>query len=178
MSAIGMFGTGVLESLLSRTTQSSFQSFKQNFQQLGKDLQAGNTAQAQADLAALQPSASSNNPATASSTGLVSQSFNQIAQDLQSGNLSAAESDYATLQQNLQQANHRDYRHHSHGATSSATTQTQQALTQLGQALQSGSLSSAQQAYSSLQTELSAFNSSTVLGGSGQSSSSGVNLSA
>ena len=177
MSAIGMFGTGVLESLLSRTTQSSSQSFKQNFQQLGRDLQSGNTAQAQADLAALQPSASSQ-PSSANSTGLVSQSFTKIAQDLQSGNLSAAQSDYATLQQNLQQGSHREYHGHLHSATSSATTQTQLALTQLGQALQSGSLSSAQQAYASLQTELSAFNSSNVLGGSGQSGSSGVNVSA
>ena len=39
MSSIGMMGANMLQSLLAHTTQSKSQKFKQDFQQLGQDLQ-------------------------------------------------------------------------------------------------------------------------------------------
>lgn len=171
MASIGMLGTAALEALFSRGTHHSTDKFKQTFQQLGQDLQAGNLQQAEADLAQLQPtfnpnqststSASSGTSATSNSTsptGTVSQAFNQLAQDLQSGNLTAAQSDYSTLQQDLQSGQHQ-FRH-MHAHMHHAGSEMQQELAQLGQALQSGNLSAAQQAYATLQTELPGFMSS------------------
>lgn len=179
MSAIGFLSSSVMDALLSRGTQNSFEKFKQNFQQLGQDLQSGNVSKAQADLAALQPAAALNQPSSVSPS-LVSQSFNQIARDLQSGNLTAAQSDYTSLEQNLEQASDRTHHHHLHVAGPNASmTQAQQALSQLGQALQAGNLNAAGQAYSALQTDLVGFAAGSS-GSTGVSSSAatGVNLSA
>ena len=152
-SVVGLLGSTALESLFSRGAQNSANNFKQAFQQLGQDLQSGNIVQAETDLAALQPPAAPGAP-SASSTGLVSRALSQVAQDLQSGNLAAAQSDFAGLEQNLQQRT-AVYRHHSHSAGSHAgISQMRQLFSQLGQALQSGNLSAAQQAYATLQTDL------------------------
>jgi outer membrane protein assembly factor BamD (BamD/ComL family) len=168
MASIGMLGTTALEALFSRSTHSSTDKFKQTFQQLGQDLQAGNLQQAEADLAQLQPtfnpnqsatsstsSTSASSNSTSSTSGSASQTFNQLAQDLQSGNLSAAQSDYSTLQQNLQSG--RDHFRHMHAHMHHADSGIQQELSQLGQALQSGNLSAAQQAYSTLSSDLPGF---------------------
>jgi hypothetical protein len=182
MSAIGMLGAGMLESLLSNTTQNSFQKFKHDFQQLGQDLQSGNVSQAEGDLAALQPGSSSSQP-NASSSSLVSQAFQQLSQDLHSGNVTAAQSDYAVLQQDLQQSAGatRHHRHAHSSASNDAITQLQQAFSQLGQALQSGNLSTAQQAYATLQSDtavFSPFGSSNSTSGAGLSTGTSVNFSA
>ena len=108
MSSIGMMGADILESLVSSTRHGSSQKFKQDFQQLGQDLQSGNVTRGQADLTALQSDISSSSTSSSSSSSssasvVTSQAFSQIAQDLQSGNLTAAQSDYANLQQGLQQ---------------------------------------------------------------------------
>ena len=90
------------------------QSVRQEFEQLGRDLQMGNLKAAQSDFATIQASApfshsSSNasaNPAQANSQsqGLdaVRQAFSQLSQDLRAGNITAARQDYSTLQQDLQ----------------------------------------------------------------------------
>jgi outer membrane protein assembly factor BamD (BamD/ComL family) len=168
MASIGMLGTTALEALFSRSTQHSTDKFKQTFQQLGQDLQAGNVQQAESDLAQLQPtfnpnqssssstsSTTSTSSNTSSTSGSVSQTFNQLSQDLQSGNLSAARSDYSTLQQDLQSSGRQS--HHIHAHTHQMDTGLQQELSQLGQALQSGNLSAAQQAYATLSSDLPGF---------------------
>lgn len=182
MSAIGFLSSSVMDALLSRGTQNSVEKFKQNLGQLGQDLQSGNISKAQADLAALQPAAAFNQ-AGSGSPGLVSKSFQQIAQDLQSGNLTAAQSDYASLQQNLQQAGDRLHYHHHSRATgpNGSVTEAQQALSQLGQALQAGNLGAAQQAYASLQAEGAAFaavSGSNTTDATSSSAATGLNLSA
>lgn len=90
------------------------QSVRQEFEQLGRDLQMGNLKAAQSDFATIQGSApfshpysnASSNPsqATANSQGLdaVRQAFNQLSQDLRAGNIAAARQDYSSLQQDLQ----------------------------------------------------------------------------
>ena len=54
MSAIGMLGASIMESIMSKNNQGGSQNFMREFQQLGRDLQSGNISQAQSDLAGLQ----------------------------------------------------------------------------------------------------------------------------
>jgi len=177
MSAIAMVGSNLLESLVANTTQSKSHKFKQDFEQLGQDLQSGNVTRGQADLTALQSDISS--PQVSPSTpNLNSQTLSQLSQDLQSGNLTAAQSDYASLQQSLLQGSGNGHHAHSHahGAGGGALNQAQQELTQLGQALQAGNLSAAQQAYTALQSDpgsIAAFGANASAG-----AGSAVNLSA
>jgi outer membrane protein assembly factor BamD (BamD/ComL family) len=98
----------VLQAALTQNTQSKFKQFKQEFQQLGQDLQSGNIAQAQSDLVTLQQ----NSPSVLRSTAAISatasgnpiaQLFSQLGQALQTGNLSSAQQAYSTLQQDFQQ---------------------------------------------------------------------------
>jgi len=138
-------------------SQNKLQQFQQEFQQLGEDLQSGNLSAAQTDFATLQqvgPQGLGNSPSTGSP---VQQAFNQLSQDLQSGNISAAQQDYSNIQQDIQnQAPHAHGHHHHHGGggEQSEMSQISQTFQQLGQALQSGSLSSAQQIYGTLQQEI------------------------
>ncbi len=183
MSIAGIASSSIFQLLSSQSTQSPYQNFKQEFQQLGQDLQSGNLAQAQSDFAALQPSSgqstATSNPQTNASP--IATAFQQLSQDLQSGNLTAAQQDYSTIQQDFQQqsasgasghAHH--HHHHSGGSQDSSSTQNtlSQLFSQLGQALQGGNLSSAQSAYASLQQDL------TQLSGAAASSSSSSSASA
>jgi outer membrane protein assembly factor BamD (BamD/ComL family) len=142
--------------------QSTQNNFQQLFQQLGKDLQSGDLSAAQSDFASLQqlvPQSSSTS--SSQSTNPIAQAFNQLAQDLQSGNLSAAQQDFTTLKQDLQnqatqatqnQTQAVEGHHHHHGSGSSSDIT--QLLNELGQSLQSGNLSSAQSAFTTLQQAL------------------------
>ena len=88
------------------------------------------------------------------------QEFQQLGQDLQSGNLSAAQQAYSTIQQDVQQASPHMHHHHHHlstgtsDTTSSSNNPLAQEFSTLGQALQSGNLSAAQTAYSTMQQDL------------------------
>jgi len=157
--------------------QNKVQQFQQELQQLGEDLQSGNLSAAQTDFATLQqltPQGSSSSTSATNSNPLA-QAFQQLGQDLQSGNLSAAQQDYSNVQQDFQGgATHAHGHHHHHvgGEQSSELSQIGQAFQQLGQALQSGNLSSAQQIYSTLQQEIQQFS-----GGSTSTSSNGTAVS-
>jgi hypothetical protein len=173
--SVGAILGSVLQSALAATnTPSKFKQFQQEFQQLGKDLQSGNVAQAQSDLVTLEQnspyllagastSGTTSGSATASNNP-ISQAFNQLAQDLKTGNLTAAQQDFSTIQQDFQnaqsQAQTQGIGHHHHHAFSSQNSTSP--LAQL--ALQNGNLSSAQQAYSTLQQDFQQFASA---GGSG-----------
>jgi len=143
-----------------QSIQNRMQQFQQEFQQLGQDLQSGNLSAAQADFATLQQSRPQTN-STSSSQGNnpIAQEFNQLAQDLQSGKISAAQQDYATIQQDFQnqagQMHH--HHHHHHGNGGNGASAISQLMDQLGQALQSGNLSAAQQAYGTVQQDLQQF---------------------
>lgn len=136
--------------------QNTRQQIQQDFQQLGQDLQSGNLSAAQSDFATLQQLVPQNNSTSAAqSNNPIAQAFNQLAQDLQSGNLSAAQQDFTTIQQDFQrqatqesQTAQTEGHHHHGGGGDSALSQL---FAQLGQALQSGNLSNAQQAFSALQ---------------------------
>jgi len=127
------------------------------FQQLAQDLQAGNLSQAQSDFAAIEKSL----PASQSSGSSLQQAFSALGTDLQSGNVSAAQQDFATIQQDFQQAQiggmHHHHHHHSAATTNSANSSQDsilQLFATLGQDLQSGNLTTAQQAYTALQQDL------------------------
>ena len=107
--------------------------------------------------------------------------FQQLGEDLQAGNLVAAQKDFATIQQDPQQLSGQVQHHHHHQRvrvaqeSNSASEQQENPVSQafgtLGQALQSGSLSSAQQAYTALQQNLQQF-----LPGAGATSSSNASV--
>jgi outer membrane protein assembly factor BamD (BamD/ComL family) len=196
---MGIFGIAstILGQISSATTPNPHkQQVKQGFQLLGQDLQSGNLSQAQGDFASLQqllPDGQQSSQLTpvssAQGSNPLATAVSQLAQDLKSGNLTAAQSDFTTVQQDLQQAGPQaaaahghHHRHHQSDGDSGQSSGQQNPIStlfgQLGQDLQSGNLSAAQQAYSSLQQDFQQFalnNSSTTSGA--PTGASGANFS-
>jgi hypothetical protein len=159
--------TGIASSILSilsgsQTQQTPFQQARTEFQKLGQDLQADNLTQAQQDFAKLSQDLSAANQ---NSANPVAQAISQLGKDLQSGNLSAAQQDFTTIREDsTQQLNlspvqiHHLHHHHleSQQGFSSAqqTNSIAQDFSKLAQFLQAGNIQSAQQAFSTLQTDL------------------------
>lgn len=152
----------------SNTQPTTAQKLKQEFQQLGQDLAAGNISAAQSDLATLQQNAPANSAIAGGQSGNpISQTFKQLSTDLQSGNLSAAQSDFSTIQQDFQsqatQGSGGGHHHRFSGVAGSSTATGQSAnpisqlFSQLGTALQAGNLAAAQTAYSTLQQDFQQF---------------------
>jgi outer membrane protein assembly factor BamD (BamD/ComL family) len=159
----------------SQSIQSNMQQFRQEFQQLGEDLQSGNLSAAQTDFATLQQvGPQSNSTSSAQSNNPVAQAFNQLSQDLKSGNLLAAQQDYATIQQDFQSQSSQVHHHHHHGGGHGESA-VSQLLQQLGQDLQSGNTSAAQQAYSTLMQDFPQLRQNSGAGSAAQSSQSNTN---
>ena len=157
MAALGLLSSSFLQYGAVRAMQQS----RQTIQQLGQDLQSGNLSAAQTDFSSLTDptqvgSTTSTQSGSTSTQNTIAQEFQKLGQDLQSGNLSAAQQDYTAMPQSTQsqatQGHHHGHHHH-HGGGGD-TSQVDQALNQLGQSLQSGNLSTAQQAYASLTQDL------------------------
>jgi outer membrane protein assembly factor BamD (BamD/ComL family) len=183
--SVGVILGSVLRGALAATNApSKFKQFQQEFQQLGKDLQAGNLAQAQSDLVTLTQNSPFLQAGTAANAGgaasgssstsnnPIAQAFNQLAQDLKAGNLTAARTDFSTIQQDFQNTQSQapgsgGGHHHHHALGSISASPLAQLFSQLGQALGAGNLSSAQQAYAALQQDFQQFASG---GGSGAGS--------
>lgn len=164
--------------------QNPFQQIRTDFQQLGTDLQAGNLSQAQSDYATLSQEISASQT---QSNNTITQDFSALGQALQSGKLSDAQNSFSTLLQDLQQSAqvHPHHHHHHHGGAqgaNSAGAQASNPITQafdaLRNALQSGDLNSAKQAYSMLQQDLQQFglNASAVSSSSAAAQMPGSNL--
>lgn len=149
-----------------QSVQTQMQQLAQEFQQLGEDLQSGNLSAAQSEFAQLQQTQSASGASSTQSNTSVSQLFKQLSQDLQSGNLSAAQKDYTSIQQDFQNQTSKVHHHHPHGAGNGG--EIMNLFQQLGQDLQSGNLSSAQQAYNTLMQDLPQISQST--GGSSSKS--------
>jgi hypothetical protein len=152
MSIVGILGSNLFSGVVNsfQGTQGAapkFEQIKEQFQQLGQDLQSGNLTQAQSDYTTLSkefPGANQSgataattantNPATtgtttSSGTTSLAQQFAQLGQDLQSGNLRAAQQNDTNLQQTAQQngaqqvgGHHRHGHHHHGGGAQSAST--------------------------------------------------------
>jgi hypothetical protein len=187
MSVSGI-STSSLYNYSSQNSQNSLQQIQQTFQQLGQDLQSGNLSAAQSDFATLQKlvpglgstTASTTSSTSSQSTSPIAQAFSQLAQDLQSGNLSAAQQDFSTIQQDIQNQAQSETQattqapkghHHHHGGGPSS--EISQLLAQVGTALQSGNLSTAQSAFATLQQDLG--QSTQTSGSQNESSQSGSN---
>jgi hypothetical protein len=162
MSVAGILGSSFIN-YAAQSVQSRMQQARQDFQQLGQDLKSGNLSAAQSDFVALQKvGPQSNSSSSTHNSSSISQDFQQLSQDLQSGNTTAAQQDYSKVQQDFQlQAPHM-HRHHrgsasGNSSSSSGESQITQLLSQLGQSLQSGDTSSAQQAYSTLLQDFQQF---------------------
>jgi ribosomal protein S20 len=173
---MGVFGiaSSILGQIASATNQNpNKQQIKQGFRLLGQDLQSGNLSQAQSDFSSLQQllptgqQSSLLSPTSgAQSASPLATAVSQLAQDLKSGNTAATQSDLATVQQDVQQLGQQQgaghaHHHHLHGGESSQSSSEQNALStlfgQLGQQLQAGNLSAAQQAYSTMQQDFQQF---------------------
>src|SRR5579862_3777571 len=139
-----------------QTIQNNMQQFQKEFQQLGQDLKSGNLSAAQSDFVTLQQlEPQSSTTSAAQSNSPIAQAFNQLAQDLKSGNISVAQQEFAQIQLAFQnQASQtQGHHHHHHGGGEGGGSAINQLFDQLGQALQSGNLSTAQTAYNSLVQE-------------------------
>jgi hypothetical protein len=167
---------------------SRMQQFRQEFQQLGQDLQSGNLATAQTDFTALQQVAPQPN-ANSSALGKnpIAGEFQQLSQGLQSGNLSTAQQDFTSILQVFKGLTSLFHHHPHHAGAAAGTTGTGetspatgigQLLGQLGQALQSGSLSASQQAYTALQQDLPQFQAGGMALPRATAGSGGISVSA
>jgi len=161
MSISGVSSSDVFQASVAQGAQTKLQQIQSQFQKVGQDLQSGNLTQAQADFATLSqelPSAQQAGGSTATGpTNTLTKAFQALRQDLKAGNLAAPQADFATIQQDAQQQTSgqaQGHHHHHGGGSSQASNPLEQALTSLGTALQSGNLSSAQQAYATFQTDV------------------------
>jgi outer membrane protein assembly factor BamD (BamD/ComL family) len=179
-----MYISGNFSSFYNPNIQNPFEQFQKEFQQLGKDLTAGDLSAAQSDFATLEeyvPQANSTSSTSSTSTSQsnnpIAQAFQQLSQDLQSGNLSAAQQDYSTIQQDFQNQTPQVQHHHHRFEGSQETQQSQfaQLFAQLGQDLQSGDLKSAQSAFTSLQKVLPSYYQQTTSSTSSTSTSQSQN---
>ncbi len=165
-----------ITSLFNYATQNTHnhrQQFQQEFKQLGQDLQSGNLSAAQTDFASLEKLQPSSTPA---SSNPIAQAFNQLSTDLQSGNLSAAQQDYSNIQQHFQ--SRAAHMHHHQGGGGGGDNTISQLMDQLGQALQSGNLTAAQQSYTTLQQDFQLFTQNQGSSSAAGSSLNGVSVSA
>jgi hypothetical protein len=171
---------GISSSNLFDFNSQSVQNRKQQFQQLGQDLQSGNLSAAQTDFTTLQPSGPQiSSSSTNQNTSPIAQDFKQVSQDIQSGNISAAQQDYAKIQQDFQSQSARKHAHHHHqGGGSGGGSAITQLLQELGQDLQTGNLTAAQQAYGTLQQDFQQSQLNGLFASPTQSSSSGVSVNA
>ena len=166
MSIAGISSNFLLNSLSPR--QTSLQQFKDEFQQLGQDLQAGNLKAAQDDYAQLQKIQEQKNSSSSLSSASVSvsQLFAQLGKDLASNNVSSAQDDFNDIMKAIQSNGSRAHHHHHHGgASSTQTSAVQTDLNSLGAALTSGNISAAQAAYASVQTDLQSIGAGVVSSG-------------
>jgi hypothetical protein len=129
---------------------------RQQFEQLGKDLQSGNLSAAQTDFATLQQ-ASAASIKSARGNDPVTRALNQLQTDVQSGNLVGTPphaAPGAPIAQQPPQAPGAHGHHHHHGPTEGpanpAYPVSRPGLDQLGQDLRSNNLSAAQQAYNTV----------------------------
>ena len=140
--------------------QNRRQQFRQDFDQLGKDLQSGNLSAAQSDFATLQALRPNQSTSTSSSASTIStttqgvdsvpQEFQQLSKDLQSGDVASAQQDFSKIRHDFQSKGAgAAHGHHHHGGCGGGS-EISALMEQLNQFLQSGDSTTAQQAYTTL----------------------------
>ena len=171
------------QSYLANGSNSLRQQSQQDFNSLAAALQSGDLSGAQNAFASLmqlipnlssstnsqtQSAATSSTSNSSNGTSTVKSDFSVLGQALQSGDLTSAQNDFSKLMQDVQSIGGRNHHHHHHKTSASSqdttnasatgsTTGTNSVTTDLaalGQALQSGDLKSAGNAYSQLTQDL------------------------
>jgi hypothetical protein len=104
----------------SSSIQSKRNEIQHEFQQLGQDLQAGNTAAAQSDFTTLQQLVPKLSTGAPQSYDPRVRAFDQLGQNLESGNISAAQQGYAKLQDVFQNQAHFHHQHRWSGLESTS----------------------------------------------------------
>ena len=134
------------------TSSSSANPLQQLLDQLGTALQSGDISSAQSALASFQANAPSGVGSSGGDQSTTGKALSSLFSAIQSGDLTSAKSDYATVSALLSGSNS------SGGTTSSSATNGtaqdpfQQLISQIGTALKSGDISSAQSALSQFQS--------------------------
>lgn len=163
MSVAGISSSNLFD-FTTQSVQNRKQQFQQELQQLGQDLQSGNLSAAQTDFTTLQQSGPQiSSTSSNQNTSPIAQDFKKLSQDIQSGDISAAQQDYAKIKQDFQSQAAKHSHHHHQGGGGGGASAISQLMQQLGQDLQTGSLSAAQQAYSTLQQDFQQFAQNTGL---------------
>jgi hypothetical protein len=130
---------------------------------LAKDLGSGDLVAAQTDMVSLQTdlqNVTGSQSATQSSgqgqsVSPLDQAASQLEQALQAGNLSMAQTDFPTMLQALKGETAAGYSQPVESqSTATSTTEIGALMSQLGQAMQSGNMVVAQQAYDSLSSQI------------------------
>ena len=96
LSAISASSLSTIQSAPISPTR--LQQFKQDFQQLGQDLESGNLSAAQAAFAAIPKPGQGQS----STSAPVEQAFDQLGQNLHSGNLASAQQDFIQIKTDIQ----------------------------------------------------------------------------
>jgi hypothetical protein len=153
--------------------QNPFQQIRTDFTTLQTDLSSNNISGAQQAYTALtqelQAVGQSQNGQQAGGSSQIGNDLAAVGNALQSGSLSDAQSAFATLTQDLQSTQqgqggqqayqaigHHHHHHHGGGSQTASTTNTSTTndLTSLSNALQSGSLTTAQSAFATLMQDM------------------------
>jgi outer membrane protein assembly factor BamD (BamD/ComL family) len=154
MSVSGISSSSVFN-YSTQDLQNNMKQVQQEFQQLGQDLESGDLSAAQSDFATLQQLLPQNSSTSSTqSNSPIAQAFSQLSKDLQAGDLSAAQKDYTTIQQDFQNQAAKMQGINQSSSSGSGSSTISKLFEELGQALQSGDLSTAQSLFTSLQQQL------------------------
>jgi hypothetical protein len=156
MSTTAITNPAIYTPATTPVTQTNGNSARSEIMQLGQDLQAGNLSAAQQDYVTLSQGPLANQQ---NSTNPLVQDLQAVGTALQAGNLNGAQQAFSTFQQtaaqnaSARQAAHGGHHHHG-GGNGQENNALAQAFNSLEQALQSGNLTTAQSAFTTLQSDL------------------------
>ncbi|MGA3115010.1 MAG: hypothetical protein ABSF90_11340 [Syntrophobacteraceae bacterium] len=149
-----------LQQDIQNASQSQSGQQQSNWSALANALQSGDLAGAQKAFAALQTNhhhhhhsgGSQGTGSDSDGNSTINSDFNTLAQSLQSGNLTGAQQAFAALQQDIQSIGHTQGGQQTSQSSqqTSQTSQQSNPLSTLANALQSGDLAGAQQAFAAL----------------------------
>jgi hypothetical protein len=130
--------------------------FGEEIRQLGQDLQSGNLSAAQQDFSTLQQDGPSGGASPAHSNNPVSQAFQQLSVDLQAGNLAGAQQSSSNIEHDFSNwSRSQSDSLQGFDSSSGSPIQANPLFLELGQELQTGTLSTAQQSYTALTPDIS-----------------------
>jgi hypothetical protein len=151
--------SGIFSSMSNNQVSSQYQLSNSEFQQLGKDLAAGNLSSAQSDFAILQqafmqPASTASTSSAAATSNPLAQAFQQLSRDLKTGDLTAAQKDYSTIQADMQSRFSGHLHHHHVGSGLDPLNVVNQSSPDVTSTLAQSNTTAAQQSYARLAQQL------------------------